>query len=390
MALFSQPTPLNLTFKDDTERVDGVRASANLFSLLGVQPMMGRSFSADEAERKERVVVLSHGLWLRRFGGEANGIGKSLWIEGRSSQIIGVMPAGFDFPGKQSELWEPHTSHPRWDTLKADRYYDQWGVVGRFKPKVTPQQAQAEMTAIGEALAKEYPTQDPDFAGFGVNVVPLMAQVVGTKTPLALAVLFGAVILVLLIACANVAGLLLARGTARAREIAIRTALGATRAHLTRQLLAEGTVLALGGGAFGVLLAEAAIRSLVAIGTNNLPRLNEISINAVVLIFAAGVSLVSGMICTVAPADRKSTRLNSSHLVISYAVFCLKKKQERSGINTILHELNPLFTINVTMRAIKSKNVYSRVNSKATTQWRKTESANGVYLEGVASDNRSS
>ena len=302
MALFSQPTPLNLTFKDDTERVDGVRTSANLFSLLGVQPMMGRSFSADEAERKERVVVLSHGLWLRRFGGEANVIGKSLWIEGRSSQIIGVMPAGFDFPGKQIELWEPHTSHPRWDTLKADRYYDQWEVVGRFKPKVTPQQAQAEMTAIGEALAKEYPTQDPDFAGFGVNVVPLMAQVVGTKTPLALSVLFGAVILVLLIACANVAGLLLARGTARAREIAIRTALGATRAHLTRQLLAEGTVLALGGGAFGVLLAEAAIRSLVAIGTSSLPRLNEISINGVVLIFAAGVSLVSGVICTVAPA----------------------------------------------------------------------------------------
>ena len=101
MALFSQPTPLNLTFKDDTERVDGVRASANLFSLLGVQPMMGRSFSADEAERKERVVVLSHGLWLRRFGGEANVIGKTLWMEGKSSQIIGVMPAGFDFPGKQ-------------------------------------------------------------------------------------------------------------------------------------------------------------------------------------------------------------------------------------------------------------------------------------------------
>src|SRR2546430_15486425 len=229
MTLFDQPTPLNLNFKDDTERVEGVRAWANLFSLLGVQPMMGRSFSADEAERKERVVVLSHGLWLRRFGGEANVIGKSLRIEGRSSQIIGVMPAGFDFPGKQIQLWEPYTSHPRWDTLKADRYYEQWEVVGRLKPKVTPQQAQAEMTAIGEALAKEYPTQDPDFAGFGVSVVPLMAQVVGTKTPRALSVLSGAVILVLLIACANVAGLLLARGKARALEHGIRICAGATR-----------------------------------------------------------------------------------------------------------------------------------------------------------------
>ena len=163
-----------------------------------------------------------------------------------------------------------------------------------------------------------------------------MAQVVGTKTPLALSVLFGAVILVLLIACANVAGLLLARGTARAREIAIRTALGATRAHLTRQLLAEGTVLALGGGAFGVLLAEAAIRSLVAIGTSNLPRLNEISMNGVVLIFAAGVSLVSGVICTVAPAwmvSRSNPNLSLKQRGPTLTLGLGGQRQEQAGLN---------------------------------------------------------
>jgi len=253
---------------------------------------MGRSFSADEAERKERVVVLSHGLWLRRFGGEANVIGKNP-VDGRQEFSNHRRYArGFRFPRKQIQLWEPHTSHPRWDTLKADRYYDQWEVVGRFKPKVTPQQAQGEMTAIGRRWQKNIQPRTQTSLALVSTSFHSWLRWLERKTPLALSVLFGAVILVLLIACANVAGLLLARGTARAREIAIRTALGATRAHLTRLLLAEGTVLALGGGAFGVLLAEAAIRSLVAIGTSSLPRLNEISINGVVLIFAAGVSLV--------------------------------------------------------------------------------------------------
>jgi len=302
MAVLSRPAPMNLMGADETQRIVGERVSPSLFSVLGVQPLLGRSFSFDEAERRERVVVLSHRLWLRQFGGAADVIGKTLEIDGKSSQVIGVMPAGFEFPTKETQLWEPHTLEPRWEGLQSDRYFGGWQVVGRLRPQATLRQAQAEMKAIGETLAKTYPTTDVDFAGFGINVVPLLTQMTGKETPFILVVLLAAVTFVLLIACANVASLLLARGAARARELAIRTALGASHARLIRQLLTEGVLLALIGGVFGLLLSALGARALVAFGPASIPRLSKITIDGGVLAFAGGISLLAGILCSLAPA----------------------------------------------------------------------------------------
>src|SRR6266508_2938060 len=203
---------------DQPERMAAGRVSANLFSLLGVTPALGRVFSADEEERRERVVVLSHALWQRQFGASLEILGKDLEIDSSIHKVIGVLPPDFHFPDKATQLWIP----AKWS--KEDRYGDSWRVIGRLKPNVPVEQAQAEMNTIANRLAQAYPTTDPEFAGFGVNVVPLLIQMNGREMGRSLAILFAAVVLVLLIACANVANLLLARGTARKREIAIRRA----------------------------------------------------------------------------------------------------------------------------------------------------------------------
>jgi putative ABC transport system permease protein len=308
MAIFSKPTAMNLTSADETERIVGERVSPNLFSLLGVPPLLGQYFSSEQADNRERVVMLSYGLWLRRFGGATDVVGKSLEIDGKSSRIVGVMPAAFEFPSSETQLWEPHSLEPRWNTLKSDRYFDWWRVVGRLKQTATAQQAQVEMNAISDGLAKTYAAteghtpEEGDFAGFGINVVPLITQVTGKETPFALSILLAAVLLVLLIACANVASLQLARGAARARELAIRTALGASSYRLIRQLLTEGVLVVLVAGVLGLLLTAAGIRTLVALGPASIPRLSEINISGAVLVFAGGVSVLATVLCTLAPA----------------------------------------------------------------------------------------
>src|SRR5262245_24658441 len=257
---------MSLVGAEGQESVAAEQVSANLFPLLGVNPLLGRSFSPEEEERGESVVVLSYGFWRRRFGADSDIIGKTLEMSGvkfRSSpqlKIIGVMPANFYFPSKDTELWQPTIPRGR-----QQRYNDLWRVVGRLKPNVTFSQAQAEMTTIGQRLAQTYPTTDPDFAGFGVNVVPLLDQVIGRNLRLALWVLLGAVSFVMLIACANVANLLLARGAVRAREFAIRAALGASRLRLLRQMLTESVMLALVAGLAGLAVAVAGVRALVAL-----------------------------------------------------------------------------------------------------------------------------
>jgi putative ABC transport system permease protein len=306
MAICSRGNPVVLTGGDEPERVMGDLVSANLFPLLGVRTALGRSFSSDEELRHMRVVVISHGLWLRRFGASPDAIGKTLEIDGQTSQVIGVMPADFYFPTKDTQLWEPVTAARYWEGSHAERFSDSWRVVGRLKPYETFDRAQAEMNAIGQRLAQTYPTTDDDFAGFGVNVVPLSIQFTGKNLRLELWILFGAVVFVLLIACANVANLLLARGAAREREFAVRAALGAGRGRLIRQLLTESAFLALVSGLLGLGLAALSVRALVAFAPPDTPRLDEVTIDPGVLGFTAGVSLLTGLLFGLAPAWKAS------------------------------------------------------------------------------------
>ena len=314
MAICSRGNPVTLTGGNDPERLMGEAVSANLFSLLGVAPVVGRSFSPEEEQRRERVVVLSYALWERRFGASPEAIGKTLEIDGQPFQVIGVMPARFYFPTKDVQLWQPATvvglalAPAVRDGLWTGRFNDWWRVVGRLKPTATFQDAQADMTAIGQGLALEYRTTDPGFAGFGVNVVPLLLQATGRDLQRALWILLGAVGFVLLIACSNVANLLLVRGAARQREFALRTALGADQIRLVRQLAVESALLVVGAAVTGLVLALLSVRTLAASAPSGIPRVDEIQLDTRVLIFTGCVSLLCGLLCAVVPALNGSRR----------------------------------------------------------------------------------
>jgi predicted permease len=319
MAIFTA-NRMTLTGMTESERVKGEFVSANLFPLLGVEPVLGQTFSPDQEEQSEKVVVLSYGLWQRRYGGASDVIGKSLDIDGdqnsnkegpRAPRIIGVMPASFYFPDKETQLWEPSTVYWRWKRESVERFLGdarRWGAVGRLKPGATIRDAQAEMKGIGQQMAEAYPAPAKalEFPGFAVNVVPLLDQITGKKLQLALWVLLGAVGFVLLMACVNVANLMLARGTAREREFAIRTALGAPRGRLLRQLLTESALLAGAGGLFGLGLATASVRFLIAAAPQGIPRLDEVRLDTRVLLFTVFVSMFAGLLFGLAPAWKVS------------------------------------------------------------------------------------
>jgi putative ABC transport system permease protein len=296
-------TAMNFSADGEPERLTGGRVSANFFTTLNVQPLLGRVFVEEEDQPgKNRVVVLSHGLWSRRFGGDREVVGKDITLNGQSFTVIGVMPAGFQW--KSDDLWRPLALAP--ESFAPDQRGSEYlSVIARLKSDTTIEQAQAEMDTIANNIRENNPTFYAGDQGWGVRVTSLHDEVIGSIKP-TLLILLGAVGLVLIIACANVANLLLARAAARQKEITIRTALGARRFQLIRQLLTESMLLSLVGGGLGLLLAVWGVDVLVAAGGNSIPRAQEIGIDARVLGFTLVVSLLTALLFGVIPAIQAS------------------------------------------------------------------------------------
>jgi putative ABC transport system permease protein len=276
------------------ERIQGAAVSWDLFSLLAVAPAIGSGFNAShDRPNADNAIVLSHGLWQRRFGADPGVVGRSISLNGVPVTILGVMPAGFAFPSRTIEFWRPLAINP----ADASRGAHFLGVVARMKPGVSIDQAVAEMKTIAERLAQQYPDAA---ANESAEVVALHDQVVGGIRP-ALLTLLAAVGVVVLIVCANVANLLLVRASVREKEVAIRAALGAGRRRLAFQMFVESLVLALTGGAIGVLLAYLAIPLVQSLGADSIPRVADIRIDVRVLMFAFGASVLTGILFGLAP-----------------------------------------------------------------------------------------
>jgi putative ABC transport system permease protein len=298
MAAYSN-NGFNLTGNDEPERIQGVAVSPGFFSILGVQPKVGRAFLTDEDQPgSEPTVIISNGLWQRRFASDPGIVGKSISLNDRTRTVVGVMPADFIFPNGDIEIWVPLVFSPNDLTGRGSHFLN---VIARLKPGVTINQARDEMETIAAHLEQQYQVN----TGHGVNIFPLYEEVVGNIRP-ALLVLLGAVGFVLLIACANVANLLLARAAVRQKEIAIRTALGAARGRIIRQLLTESMLLSLTGGTLGVLLALWGLDLLLAVSADSIPRVKEIRLDLWVLGFTFLVSLATGLIFGIVPALQAS------------------------------------------------------------------------------------
>ena len=290
-----------LVSNDETERVRGTDVTADFFPLFRTKAIKGRTLQPDDSQKgREAVVVLSYALWQRRFGGDENIVGSKVTISGKSTTVVGVMPAGFDYPAR-SELWVPFPIDPVAER-RDNRYIN---VITRLKPGVTLPQAQAEMEILNQRLAQSYGETN---SGWSVRLTNLRESLVGT-TRSALLILLGAVALVLLIACANVANLLLARASVRQKEIAVRTALGASRSKIIRQLLTESLLLSTIGGGIGLVLSLWLTRLLIKVSPENTPRFDEIRPDARVFAFTLALAVITGLIFGLAPALQAS-RIN--------------------------------------------------------------------------------
>jgi predicted permease len=296
---------MTLTGTGQAQQLGAYVVSSNFFQVLGVAPMLGRDFRWDEERSGNRAVMLSHELWQSRFGGDREIVGQQVTLDGERYTGAGVMPKGFHFPAESGvEAWislahdeegvSPATKHRGQDELE---------VIGRLKPGVTMEQARADLSGIARALAAQYSDTNKWYTT--ARVLPQLEFEVGKSRP-ALEVLFGAVALVLLIACVNVAGLLLVRSSRRSGEIALRGALGASRSEIVWQLLTESVVLSVISGLAGVAVASGALKELAVLFPKALPRLGDVSIDVPVFVFAVAVSVLTGILFGVVPALRVS------------------------------------------------------------------------------------
>ncbi len=290
-----QPGAFDLTGNGEPARLSGVRAFASLFPLLRVQPMFGRNFTAaEDTEGNKGVAILGNRLWQERFDGSRDVLGKSITLDGKVYSIIGVMPAGFRFAGVDAEVWVP-MGFESWEM--ENRGGHNYQAIGRLKPGVTLEQAQTELTTITGRLGQQYELD----RGWGATVLPLRDRLVrDSKRPLF--ILFGAVGFVLLIACSNIANLLLARASKRTREFAIRGALGAGRPALFRQLVLESLLLAVTGAVAGWFLGQASISLILRVGSLGLPRLENVRLDGAVAAFSTLVALLTGLAFGLVPA----------------------------------------------------------------------------------------
>ncbi len=293
--------PMNLTERGDPLSLDGARITSGFFDVWGIEPILGRRFTAAEDKKGGAdVVLLSAGLWRRRYAGDRAILGRALRIDGKSRVVVGVMPDVLRFPFSQVDLWVPRPNEisllPEAAVEAGSGYLT---AAARLAPGVSLATAKAEVERISQRYREQFPGHGD--APFGVRLVAMNEQLIGPLRA-ALLLLLGAVGFVLLIACADVGNLLLAQGLARRREIAIRIAIGASRGAIVRQLLAEGVVLALAGGALGLLLASWGLRLLVAAHPADVPRLAEVGIDGRVLVFTLAVALAAGLLFSLAPA----------------------------------------------------------------------------------------
>jgi putative ABC transport system permease protein len=302
----------NITTGGTPERVEGAAVSPALFTMLGLQPIAGRIFLPEEAQPgRDQVVLLGYGLWERRFGSDRDVVGRTLNVNGKPMKVVGILPKGFNYP-LAAEMWQPLAFTA--DDLKPNnRGNHGYLVLARIKPDLSLGQARADMQLVTKAIIDRNQSYPYSRFNYALQLVPLLEYTVGDVRAV-LWVITGAVGFVLLIACVNVASLLLARASAREREIAIRVAIGAGRGQIVRQLLTESVTLALLGGVLGLLLAPVALRGILQLGTVALPRMSEVGIDARVLLFTMAITLGTGILFGLAPALHASRRAPSEDL----------------------------------------------------------------------------
>ena len=290
----------NLTGTGEPQRVAAGVVSAEVFAALGARPIIGQLFTAgNEKNGNDGVAVIGEGLWKTNYGGDPSILGKRIELNGRSRTIVGVLPASFAFPSERTQLWVPLVISENSRTARS--WFSYWAV-GKLKPGVSLEQARADLGAVAKRLSEQYPSN----RDYGVTVTPLPEQVVGPTLRTTLWVILGAVAAVLLIACANVANLLLSRAAVRQREVTVRMALGASNRRLVRQLLTESMLLSVLGGVAGIALAFGALRILPRFAPSDLPRLSAVHVNGTVLLVTCAVTLLTGLLFGLVPAVQAS------------------------------------------------------------------------------------